>query len=727
MASATTASTARRSLLGLPISPVAPPYHLPPDSLFPTTKSLFGLSSYDAPEDLGQSGPVALKEGDPVPPSMLRRSRQIRGGGCFTYTSPLPLEFPYDIREEEDTERTNSAKPSTIETQLAKFEVSPSVPVWDAARGPQNDGEAATAFSSVVREGERFPKATLLSVSQPLLRDWLPNLDIGKEEGTEQEKAVRQQFVDVVAGKTVLAREASEKGKGTDVVGGQGFAPWSLCYAGHQFGSFAGQLGDGRAISILSTPPTEEVASRTGFRAIELQLKGAGRTPYSRFADGLAVLRSSIREYLGAEAVSALNIPTSRALALVHLPDVKVRREMMESAAIVTRVSGSWIRIGNFEMQAARGENDSLRKLSHYVACEVFGFSDANPAGVGASRSLSLNVLREVARRNALTVAGWQAYGFMHGVMNTDNIAVNGATIDYGPYAFMDAFDAQHICNHSDDMGRYSFANQPTMMLFAVHKLGDAIAELIGHEVELAEKAEGSGFVEAADGWAEGAEEVGELKEWREKGLKEVEKVKGDFVKIFKAEYERLMRLRLGFTTDDEGDFQLFTNYLDLLQQHELDFTHSHRLLTQFTSTSSPSFQHLLDALLPPASSSSSTARTDWTSWFKSYEARLAKDGADAASTRRQRMDAVNPRFTLRQWVLEETIRKVDKEGAAGVEQLERVLDMALNPFEAYGEPEVEKGETDEGACPTKEEQERQRLCGTGPKDMLGFQCSCSS
>ncbi|GAA5864887.1 hypothetical protein JCM8547_009261 [Rhodosporidiobolus lusitaniae] len=714
------------SLLSLPLSPLAPPYHLRPDPLFPSPKSLFDLSSFEAPDDLGKDGPIPLKSGDPMPPSMLRRSRQIRGGGAFTYTSPLPLEFPYDIRDEGETERTNAAKPTNIENELAKFEISPSYPIWDAARGSQNDGEPATAFSSEVRESKRFPQAKLLSVSNKLLEEWLPNLDIGKENGTEHERKVRQQFIDVAAGKTVLAREPDEKGKGKDKVTGQGFAPWSLCYAGHQFGSFAGQLGDGRAISILSTPPTEEVAARTGLRAIELQLKGAGRTPYSRFADGLAVLRSSIREYLGAEAVAALGVPTSRALALVHIPEVKVRRETMENAAIVTRVSGSWIRIGNFEIQAARGEYYSLRQVSSYVAHQVFSFSDENPAGVGAHRSTALNVVKEVARRNALTVAGWQAYGFMHGVMNTDNIAVNGATIDYGPYAFMDVFDSNHICNHSDDLGRYSFSNQPTMMLFAVHKLGAALAELIGYEVELAEKTDGTGFVEAEDGWAEGAEEAGWLKSWADRGMEEVNTIKADFTQIFRAEYERLMRLRLGLATADEGDFQLVSNLLDLLETHELDFTNSFRLLSQFTSTSSPSFQLFLDALLSSASSSSSDARTDWTAWFKLYEERLARDGADAVSTRRQRMDAANPRFTLRQWVLEETIRKVDKEGQAGIEQLNRVLAMSQSPFESYGEAEVEKGET-EGMCPTKEEQERQRLSGVGPKDLLGYTCSCSS
>ncbi|GAA5952039.1 hypothetical protein JCM21900_006230 [Sporobolomyces salmonicolor] len=722
-------SNAKQTLLSLPISPVAPIYHLPPDPLFPTPASLLALSSYDPPDDLAQAGPVALKEGDPVPPSMLRRSRQIRQGGCFTYTSPLPLEFPYDLREPDDEPDSHpkSAKPSTIERQLAKFEISPAKPVWDAARGPENGGNAPTAFTSDVREGPNFPKAKLLSLSTKLLEEWLPNLDIGRADGTEEEQAVRQQFLDVLAGKTVLAREGDLKGKGKDAVPGKGFAPWSLCYGGHQFGSWASQLGDGRAISILSTPPTAEVAAKTGFRAVELQLKGAGRTPYSRFADGLAVLRSSIREYLGAEALAALGVPTSRALALVHLPEVKVRREVMENAAIVTRVSGSWIRIGNFEIQYERAEYESLRKLSSYVGRQVFGFEDSAPTGVGASRSMALNVVKEVSRRTALMIAGWQSVGFCHGVMNTDNFAINGATIDFGPYAMLDVFDPQHICNHSDDLGRYSFNRQPSMGVFAIQKLGDALAELIGCEVEMAETAEDAGFVEADEGWGEGAEQAGWLPGWRKRGLEEVDKIKEGFVEVFKAEYLRLMRLRLGMTTAEDGDFQLCSSLLDLMERNELDFTNTFRRLSQFTTTSAPSFSTLLDVLLPAASTSSTNDRADWTVWFKTYESRLEKDGADAAASRRERMNAGNPRFTLRQWVLEETIRKVDKEGDAGLEQLERVLYMAQHPFEPYGEGQIEKGEKGDGVCPTKEEQERQRLCGVGERDMLGFQCSCSS
>ncbi|GAA5991094.1 hypothetical protein JCM10908_006535 [Rhodotorula pacifica] len=726
-------SLKRSSLLSLPVSSHAPIYHLPPDPLFPTPASLLHLAEYDAPPELGQDGPVALKEGDPVPPSMLRRSRQIRRGGCFTFVSPLPIEFPYDIREDKDEERTNSAKPSTIETHLAEYEISLKHPVRDATGSNADSTARPTAFSSAVRESERYPRARLLSLNKTLAADWLPQLELGTDVPGD---AVRQQLVDVIAGKTVVAHEPDPSA--LDKVGKDGFAPWSLCYAGHQFGSFAGQLGDGRAISILSTPAAEEVGTKTGYRAIELQLKGAGRTPYSRFADGLAVLRSSIREYLGAEAVAALGVPTSRALALVHLPEVKVRREMMENAAIVTRVAGSWIRIGNFEQQAYRGEYDSMRALSRYVAREVFSFSDENPAGTGPSRSLGLHVLREVARRNALMVAGWQTYGFCHGVINTDNVAINGSTIDYGPYAFMDIFDPGHICNHSDDMGRYKFSNQPTMVLFAMQKLGEAMSELIGAEVELAEKdASGSSFVEVPEGWASSGDGSEEMKRWKEMGLKEVDKVKNDFVQIFRDEYERLMRLRLGLATGEEEDFQLVSRWLDLLAQSELDFTASHRLLSQFVSTSDSSFDRFLDAFLPsttttdPTGSTKSTnARSDWTGWFKSYEERLAREGSIAAGDRRQRMDRVNPRFCLRQWVLEETIRKCDRSPQGpegGIEQLERVLHMSLNPFESYGEPEIAKGETDVGACPTKEEQERQRLCGLGSEELLGFQCSCSS
>jgi hypothetical protein len=221
----------KTSILSLPISPAAPIYHLHPDPLFPTISSFLALSTYVPPADLG-SGPVALKEGDTIPPSMLRRSRQVREGGAFSYTSPLPLEFPYDIQESGDEQVKNvgkevQARPVTIETKLAEFEPDTQYPVLD----PTREGERPTAFASAMRESKVFPAPTLLSFSQRCADEWLPGLETGdagrlnaKGEGTTEEVRVRKELVDVLAGKTVLARVPDEAGQ--TVVEKQGFAPW---------------------------------------------------------------------------------------------------------------------------------------------------------------------------------------------------------------------------------------------------------------------------------------------------------------------------------------------------------------------------------------------------------------------------------------------------------------------------------------------------------------------
>ncbi|SCV75009.1 BQ2448_8038 [Microbotryum intermedium] len=707
--SSTAAVAAPRSPVAisrLPTSPRAPIYHLPADPLVSTPQALLDFSSYEPPQDFAAGGQIALKLGvDRIPPSMLRRSRMISEGGAFTFVSPLPLEFPYDIQElsephqEKEVGKETKARAGTIETALAQFEVSP-----DFVQDP----ETRSAFSSKVRQSSKFPSPRLLSISQKCRDEWLPQLDIG-EPGTE----TRKLLVDVLGGKTVIARE-----------GEPGFAPWSLCYGGHQFGSWAGQLGDGRAISIISTPAVEGLP----FKSLELQLKGAGRTPYSRFADGLAVLRSSVREYLGAEAVAALKLPTSRALALVGLPSIKVRREAIETAAIVTRVSDSWIRVGNFEIQRTREQWDTLLALSNFVGRQVYDFDDAKaPTGRGDG-SMALAVLNEASRRTAIMVAGWQAYGFQHGVINTDNVAMNGTCIDYGPYAFMDVFDSSHICNHSDDLGRYSYKNQPTMGLFAITKLGTAMAELIGAETSSA-NAKSLGFVEAEKGWGQ---DEGKMEEWCKLGNEKVDAVKTDFVTIFMAEYTRLMRLRLGFSTVREADFDLVSSLLDLMELHSLDFHSTIRLLSQFPSTtSSPSFSKYLDLILPSDSKMiPTTARGEWTKWFDRYTQRLTAEGELSSTERRKAMDGVNPRFVLRQWVLEETIERLAHQDPDKMDlgALERVLHMSEEPFEAYGEVQVaQDGEGGECKVESDEDKERRRLCGMGKKELLGFQCSCSS
>lgn len=244
-----------------------------------------------------------------------------------------------------------------------------------------------------------------------------------------------------------------------------GSQPLASVYSGHQFGVWAGQLGDGRAILL------GEVEAADG-RSLELQLKGSGLTPYSRMGDGRAVLRSSIREFLCSEAMHALRIPTTRALCVTG-SDQPVRRETIETTAVLTRTAPSFIRFGHFEHFSHTGQHDDLKKLTDYV---IDGFypscrDAANPAAA---------LLAEVTKRTASLMADWQAVGFCHGVMNTDNMSILGLTIDYGPFQFMDGFDPDHIPNHSDTSGRYAYKRQPQVAYWNLFALAQALLPLIG-------------------------------------------------------------------------------------------------------------------------------------------------------------------------------------------------------------------------------------------------------
>jgi uncharacterized protein YdiU (UPF0061 family) len=244
-----------------------------------------------------------------------------------------------------------------------------------------------------------------------------------------------------------------------------GSQPLASVYSGHQFGHWAGQLGDGRAILL------GDVRAADG-QWLELQLKGSGHTPYSRMGDGRAVLRSSIREFLASEAMHALGIPTTRALCVVGSPQ-PVRREEVESAAVVTRVAPSFIRFGHFEHFSARGQLDELRRLADFVIARFY-------PDCAAAEQPCAALLSAVTQRTAALVAQWQAAGFCHGVMNTDNMSILGLTIDYGPFQFMDGFDPGHICNHSDTAGRYAYARQPAVAHWNLFALAQALLPLIG-------------------------------------------------------------------------------------------------------------------------------------------------------------------------------------------------------------------------------------------------------
>ena len=246
-----------------------------------------------------------------------------------------------------------------------------------------------------------------------------------------------------------------------------GTDPLATVYSGHQFGVWAGQLGDGRAILLGETAGRQEI-----------QLKGAGRTPYSRMGDGRAVLRSSIREFLASEALHALGVPTTRALCVTG-SDAPVYRETVETAAVTTRVAPSFIRFGHFEHFAAAGRVDELRALADFVIDRFY--PDCREAAAFDGNAYA-SLLHAVSKRTADLIARWQAVGFCHGVMNTDNMSILGLTIDYGPFQFMDGFNPAHICNHSDSAGRYAYNQQPQVAYWNLFCLAQALLPLIGEE-----------------------------------------------------------------------------------------------------------------------------------------------------------------------------------------------------------------------------------------------------
>ncbi|KAH8923089.1 UPF0061-domain-containing protein [Atractiella rhizophila] len=663
---------AKKPISYLRLSPLSAPFHLPPDPVFPTPTSVLGLATRPIQED-AQNGP-----------SWLRRSRGIREGGCFTYCTPLPLEFPYRVTKEAYeavvVQSSGNQSQENDEVNIEKFL---------AALEPRDVGEQSPSglnvYSSEGRTRPPFGQYEVLSISRKCAEECLPELD-----------------VDVKETMNVLA--------GIEVLGNDHWAPFALCYAGYQFGSFAGQLGDGRAITICNTEPPKEPTEglKTSFfdriPAIELQLKGAGRTPYSRFADGLAVTRSSIREYLCSEALASLDIPTTRSLSLIEFPSISVRRERVEKAAVVCRIAPTWLRIGSFEMQKVKRNWKSLKAMYEYVG-KLYGEKDWVP------------ILYE---RTGIMIARWQALGWMHGVMNTDNMSIFGLTIDLGPYAFMDVFDPQHICNHSDDLGRYRYSMQPSIALWNLKKLGEALVEVVGAAKE--------GKLDDSFGSEDIPEET--WSQWREAGWKIFDELQPKLMSTFQEEYERVMFRRLGISSQKETDFnEIVSPFLDLMEEHALDYHSTFRILCYFHSTTSPTFSDFLSHLLPPnrvPSQYQVEAPKKWTTWLEKYERRLAEEvaGGDGLG-RRSAMKSANPRFVLRQWVLEEVIKRVEG-GERDI--LNKVLRMCENPFEDYGEldPNEKKWEL---FSKRGEEGEEERLCryDGGGTSMLGFQCSCSS
>lgn len=399
-------------------------------------------------------------------------------------------------------------------------------------------------------------------------------------------------------------------------------SPLASVYSGHQFGVWAGQLGDGRAMLL------GEIDSPAG--RMELQLKGAGPTPYSRSADGRAVLRSSIREFLCSEAMHALGIATTRALGIVG-SSAPVWRETRETAAVVTRVAPSFIRFGHFEHFAhSSRDTASLQALvdavidRHYPACR-----DAEQP--------ALALLEAVSRRTAVLMADWQSVGFCHGVMNTDNMSILGLTIDYGPFGFLDGFDPGHVCNHSDHQGRYAFARQPNVGFWNLHALAQALQPLVV-----------------------GADDVEALKAALE-----------PYKSVFAETLQQRLRAKLGLTTDQPDDADLVDDLLRLMAQDGCDYTLTMRSLSRFSSAAGATNEAVRDWFVD---------REKFNAWAVRYVDRLRAE-ASVDAERAQRMDRVNPKFVLRNHLAESAIRLAQR---GDFSEVQRLLAVLQQPFDEH-------------------------------------------
>lgn len=395
-----------------------------------------------------------------------------------------------------------------------------------------------------------------------------------------------------------------------------GSRPLASVYSGHQFGIWAGQLGDGRAILLGET-----------IGGHEIQLKGAGRTPYSRGGDGRAVLRSSIREFLCSEAMQGLGVPTTRALCITGSP-APVRREEVETAAVVTRVAPSFLRFGHFEHFSVNGMEAELKALADYVIDRYYPECRGRSELAGNPYAA---LLQAVSERTAVLLAQWQAVGFCHGVMNTDNMSILGLTIDYGPFQFLDSFVPGHVCNHSDTQGRYAYNRQPNVAYWNVFCLAQALLPLIGDQ-ELAMAALES------------------------------------YKTVFPAEFMARMRAKLGLgDVAGEGDAELIDGLLVLLAKGGVDYPIFWRRLSH--AVASGEFEPVR-GMVPD--------QEGWDAWLATYlaDARLA-DRARVSKA----MLAVNPKFVLRNHLCEEAIRAAKLGDFGPLQTLQRLLE---DPFEEH-------------------------------------------
>lgn len=401
-----------------------------------------------------------------------------------------------------------------------------------------------------------------------------------------------------------------------------GMEPLAMVYGGHQFGVWNPGLGDGRGLLM------GEVLTGSGERW-DWHLKGAGQTPYSRFGDGRAVLRSCIREYLCSEAMHHLGIPTSRALCVLD-SDTPVARERLERGALLIRLAPSHVRFGHFEYFFYRNQHTELRQLLDYVIQQHWPEFADHP-------SPAASVLHEVVRRTAKLMADWQLIGFAHGVMNTDNFSLLGITFDYGPYGFLDDYDPAYVCNHSDTEGRYAFNRQLNIGLWNLNALAHAL----------------SPFIE----------------------LTEIRAALANYQDLVVEHWAAGLRAKLGLATERPEDRMLAHELLEMLAANHVDYTIFFRRLCDFVPNQpNPALRDLfLD-------------RDAFDAWTQQYSLRLTMEHSDQA-TRSAQMKSVNPKYILRNYLAQIAIQKAEAGDYSEVEKLQRLLTRPYDEqpeFEAY-------------------------------------------
>ena len=388
--------------------------------------------------------------------------------------------------------------------------------------------------------------------------------------------------------------------------------PLSMVYSGHQFGQYVEQLGDGRGLLL------GQIYSEAGL--LDLHLKGAGKTPYSRFGDGRAVLRSVIREYLCGEAMHALSIPTSRALMVVG-SDEMVIREKSESAAMLARTAKTHIRFGNFEYFHYNNKPENVKALADFCINNYPNYFFQTPNSYE-------DFFKVMVKETANMIAHWQACGFNHGVMNTDNMSILGETFDYGPYGFMEDYLPSYVCNHSDHQGRYAFKNQPYIGLWNCSAIGHALSSLISEEAQ------------------------GEILQTYEE--------------IFQNTLAELFRKKLGLEQEQSEDAALIQGLLDIMESEKLDYTNTFRNLTQA----------LTNKITPELNSDIAK------SWIVSFQERHTKEGL-SVDKKVISMKQVNPKFILRNYMAKEAIDAAEE---SDFSMLETLIIILTKPFEEHKE-----------------------------------------